>query len=196
MTERDRRALLWGGATVLGAVLLLRVFPWSVQRVMAADAELRDRAAVLARARADIAEAMLLHDSATTVGQALGELAPKLLSGGSAAEASADLSGRLNRAASQSAAKLGRVEQVPDSTATGRLRRVRLRATLEADIRGVSGVLRALEHNEAALSVNEVRVVAVDPASGDHVPEVLHFEVTVAGWFLTNGEGRKGNREG
>ena len=204
MTERDRRALLVGGAAVLGAVLLLRVLPWSARRVLAAEAELRQRAALLARARADLGEAALLRDSAAALGQALVGLAPKILSGGSAAEASADLSGRLNLAASRSAAKLERVDQVSDSTAAGRLRRVRLRATLESDVRGVSGVLRAMEFNEAALSVNELRIVAVDPNSPDRAPEVLRLQVTVAGWFLPSREALKdsltvagkGKREG
>src|ERR687888_267177 len=120
MTERDRRALLLGGAIVLGAVLLLRVLPWGVRRVLAAEAELRDRGALLARARADLAEAALLRDSAAALSQALVGLAPKLLSGATPAEAAADLSGRINLAASQSAAKLERVDQVPDSGVAGR----------------------------------------------------------------------------
>ena len=81
---------------------------------------------------------------------------------------------------------------------------MRLRATLESDVRGVSGVLRAMEFNEAALSVNELRIVAVDPNSPDRAPEVLRLQVTVAGWFLPSREALKdsltvagkGKREG
>ena len=194
MTGRDRKALLLGGSVVLTAVLLLRVLPWSVRSVLVAEAELRDRAALLARTRADLAEGAVLRDSAVTLGQALVGLAPKLLSGNTAAEAMADLSGRLNLGASRSQAKLARVDQVADSAVAGRLRRVRLRATLEADVHGVTGVLRAVEFNEAALAVNELRIVATDPISADHGPEVLRFEVTVTGWFL---EGReRGSRQG
>jgi hypothetical protein len=165
-------------------VLLLRVLPWTVRRAIAAEAELRERAALLARARAALAEAPVLRDSAAGLAEALVGLAPQLLSGSSAAEAAADLSGRINLAAARHAAKLERVDQLPDSGRAGRLRRVRLRATLESDIRGVVGVLRAVERGEAALAVNELRIVAVDPNSRDRTPEVLRLELTVAGWFL------------
>ena len=196
MTGRDRQALLLGGYVVLTAVLLLRVLPWSVRRVLAAEAALRDRAALLARTRADLAEGSVLRDSAATLGQALVGLAPKLLSGNTAAEAMADLSGKLNLGASRSQAKLARVDQVADSAVAGRLRRVRLRATLEADVRGVTGAVRAVEFNEAALSVSELRIVPTDPTSADRAPEVLRLEVTVTGWFLEERKREKGTGEG
>ena len=196
MTARDRQALLLGGSVVLTAVLLLRVVPWSVRRMLAAEAGLRDGAALLARTRAALAEGGVLRDSARTLGQALVGLAPKLLSGHTVADATADLSGRLNLAASRSQATLARVDQVPDSAVAGRLRRVRLRATLESDVRGVLGVLRAVEFNEAAFAVHELRIVATDPISADRRPEVLRFEVTVTGWFLAQGERGHGKGEG
>ena len=184
MTPRDQRAVLWGGTVVVGAVLVLRVLPWSARGAVAATSQLRARALLLGRARTDLAEATLLRDSAATLSQALVRLAPKLLSGGSTAEATADLSGRLNLAASRSAAKLERVDQVPDSAMAGRLRQVRLRATLESDIRGCVGVLRALGRDEAALMVSEVRIAAVDPNSPNQAPERLRVEVTIGGWFI------------
>jgi type II secretion system (T2SS) protein M len=188
MTARDRRALVIGGGVVLVAVLLLRVLPWTVRSALAAEAGLRQRAALLARARADLAEAGVLRDSAVELGHALVGLAPKILSGKSAAEAVADLSGRVNLAASRSQAKLERVDPLTDSTSAGRLRRVALRAAFECDIRGLVGVLQALAFGKAPLEVRELRVTAVDAASGERVPEVLRVELTAAGWFLTNGE--------
>ncbi len=188
MTQRDRRALMHGGGVVLAALLMLRVLPWTVRRAVGAERDLRARAALLVRARADLADAALLRDSAAALGQALVRLAPELLSGVTPAEAGADLSGRINVAASRNAAKLERVDQVPDSGAAGRLRRVRLRATLESDIRGVVGVLRALELGDGALSVTELRIVALDPNSADRGPEVLRVELTIAGWFLARPE--------
>ena len=92
MTARDRRALILGGVVVLGTVLLVRVLPWGVRRVLGAEAGLRERAALLARSRADLADAAMLRDSAAELGQALVGLAPKILSGNSPAEAMADLS--------------------------------------------------------------------------------------------------------
>jgi Type II secretion system (T2SS), protein M subtype b len=184
MTERDRRALRLGGAAVAGAVLLLRVLPWGVRSALAAEAGLRDRTVLLARARLDLADAALLRDSAVQLGQALVGLAPKILSGNSAAEAVADLSGRVNLAASSHQAKLERVEAVPDSVVRGRLHRATLRAAFECDVRGLVGVLQALEFGKVVIGVHELRVTAVDVASPEKSPEVLRVELTVSGWFL------------
>lgn len=191
MTGRDRRALVLGGAVVLTALLGLRVLPWTVRKAAAAERGLRERAALLARARADLSETALLRDSAAVLTRAVVRLAPKLLSGDTPAEALADLSGRLNLAASRNQAKLERTDQLADSASAGRLRRVRTRAALESDIRGVVGFLRSVELGDAVLSVEELRIVAPDPSSGDRVPEVLRVEVTVVGWFLEKGLGAR-----
>ena len=188
MIARDRRALLFGGAMVLAAVVALRVAPWGIARAVAAEGELRERATLLARARADLADAPLLRDSAGVLTRAVIGLAPRLLSGDTPTEALADLSGRLTLAASRSQAKLERTDQLADSTAAGRLRRVRVRTALESDIRGVMGFLRAVELGDAVLSIEEARIVAADPGSGEQLPEILRAEVTVTGWFLVRRE--------
>lgn len=195
MTSRDRRALVLGGATALAAVLGLRVLPWGIGSALSAQRELHQQAALLARARADLAESPRLRDSAEVLTPAVVALAPKLLSGDTPAEAVADLSGRLNLAASRNEAKLERTDQVPDSAVAGRLRRVRVRASVETDIRGVMGYLRAIEFGDAVLSVADLRIVAPDPSSGERMPEVLRLEVTVDGWFLAPRETREGKRE-
>lgn len=195
MTERDRRALLIGGAMVLGAVLLLRVLPWAVRGTLGAATGLRERETLLVRARADLADAAMLRDSAAQLGQALVGLAPKILSGSSAADARADLSSRVNMAASGHQAKLERVDLLPDSLRAGRLRRVALRAAFECDVRGLAGVLEALEFGKVALSLRELRVTAADAAPADKMPEVLRVEMTVAGWFLEARDVSVGTRE-
>ena len=195
MTPRDRRALVLGSVTVAIGVFVLRVLPWTVRSALAAEVGLRQRAALLARARADLAETSGLRDSAVALGQALVGLAPKILSGNSTAEAVADLSGRVNLAASRNQAKLERVDPLTDSTVAGRLHRVALRAAFECDIRGLVGVLQALTFGKAALAVRELRVTAVDASSADRIPEVLRVDMTVAGWFLESRETGNGKRE-
>ena len=195
MTGRDRQALMIGGSVVCGAVLLLRVLPWSVRRVLGAETGLHERATVLARARADLADASVLRDSAVQLGQALVGLAPKILSGSSGADAVADLSARVNMAVSGHQAKLERVDPQPDSLHTGRLRRVALRAAFECDVRGLAGVLEALQFGKVALSLRELRVTAVDAAQADKTPEVLRVEMTVAGWYLESRAAGSGKRE-
>ena len=195
MTGRDRRALIIGCGVACGAVLLLRVLPWGVRRVLGAEAGLRERTRLLARARADLADASVLRDSAGQLGQALVGLAPKILSGNSPAEAMADLSGRLNLAVSGHQGRVERVDPLPDSLRTGRLRRVALRAAFECDVRGLAGVLEALEFGTVALSLRELRVTAVDAAPADKMPEVLRVEMTLAGWYLQDREAGNGKPE-
>ncbi len=195
MTPRDRRALVLGSVTVAIGVFVLRVLPWTVRSALAAEVGLRQRAALLARARSDLAEASGLRDSAVELGHALVGLAPKILSGNSVAEAVADLSGRINLAASNHQAKLERVDPVPDSGVAGRLHRATLRTTFECDVRGLVGVLQALEGGKVALSVRELRVTAVDPASVEKNAEVLRVELTVTGWFLESRDMGSGKRE-
>ncbi len=173
---------------MLAAVVALRVAPWGIARAVAAERELRERATLLARARADLGDAPLLRDSAGVLTHAVVALAPKLLSGDTPVEALADLSGRLNLAASRNQAKLERTDQLTDSLAAGRLRRVRVRTALEGDIRGVMGFLRTIELGDAVLTIEEARIVAADPSSGEQVPEILRVEVTVTGWFLVRRE--------
>lgn len=190
MTERDRRALFLGGAVTVGAFALLRVLPWTARSALAAESTLRERAVLLARARASLADASSLRDSAAALGVALVGLAPKILSGGTAAEATADLSGRVNLAVAGHQAKLDRVDPLPDSARAGRLRRATLRVAFECDVRGLAGVLQALEFGKAALAVRELHVAAVDPSSRDLSPEVLRVDLTVTGWYLqTRGAG-------
>jgi hypothetical protein len=195
MTPRDRRALVLGSLAVAVGVFVLRVLPWTVRSALAGEVGLRQRAALLARAHADLAEASGLRDSAVELGHALVGLAPKILSGNSLAEAVADLSGRVNLAASRNQAKLERVDPLTDSTVSGRLHRVALRAAFECDIRGLVGVLQALTFGKAALTVRELRVTAVDASSADRSPEVLRVDMTVAGWFLEGRDAGGGMRE-
>ena len=192
MTATDRRAVILGGGVVLAALLLLRVLPWTVRSALAAEAGLRERAALLARARADLADAAVLRDSAVELGQALVGLAPKILSGNTVAEAVSDLSGRVNLAASGHQAKLERVDPMADSTVAGRLHRATLRAAFACDVRGLAGVLQALEFGKTALSVRELRVTAIDAGFLDKNPEMLRVEMTVTGWYLTNRDERRG----
>ena len=191
MTERDRRAVVLGSGVIIVAVLLLRVLPWTVRTELAAEAALRERAGLLVRARADLAEASALRDSAVALGGGLVAIAPKILSGSAATEAVADLAGRLNLVGSDHRAKLISVDPVADSAAAGRLHRVTVRAAFECDVRGLAGVLQGLDANKAVLTVRELRVTATDAAGLDQKPEVLRTEIVASGWFLVPADTRK-----
>lgn len=184
MTGRDRRALWVGGGVVVAAVFLLRILPWGMRHALGARASLHERATLLVHAQQDLADAALLRDSAARITRALVGLAPKLLSGTSAAEAGADLVAQLNLVASRSNARVEQVDLVPDTARAGRLSRARVRVALETDIRGLLHALHAIAAGSAALEVFELRVSAPDPGSPERLPEVLKVEMTIGGWFL------------
>ena len=184
MTPRDRRALLVGGIAVVAAVLGLRVLPWAVRRVTTAHAVLRERATLLARTRDEMATLPELRDSAAVLSQALVALAPQVLSGSTAAEAGADLSGRMNLAASRAPAKVERIDPLPDSSGDERLGRVRVHAALETDVRGLIALIRAIDTGDEVLKLDELRVEAPEPGTVQRGPEILKVEITVSGWYI------------
>lgn len=184
MTPRDRRALVAGGIIVGAAILGLRVLPLGIRRVSASHAVLRERSALLARTRAEMSALPALRDSAAVLSRALLALAPQVLSGATSAEAGADLSGRMNLAASRAPAKLERIDLLPDSSADGRLGRVRLHAALETDIRGLVALIRAIETGEEVLMLDELHVEGREPGVAPRGPELLVVEITVGGWYI------------
>jgi len=179
---------------ILVAVLALRVLPWSVRSGLAAATALHDRATLLAHAREQLAQAPFLRDSVVTITKALVGLAPRLLSGTSAVEAGADLAAQLNLAAARHRAKLAQVDVLPDSARAGRLGRARVHVIFETDIGGLAGLMHAVAAGDAALTVQELRIVAPDPTSARRLPEVLKVEMTMAGWYLRNGDQGTGDR--
>jgi hypothetical protein len=184
MTPRDRRALIVGALVVGTAVLALRVVPTGIRHGLAARGELRDRAVVLGRTRAEMSLLPMLRDSAAVLSQALVALASQVLSGSTAAEATADLSGRLNFAAARAPARVERLIPLPDSSSAGRLRRVRVQATLETDVRGLIALLRSIDTGEEVLKLDLLRVEAPEPATPVRGPEILKVELTVSGWYI------------
>lgn len=198
MTLRDRRALILGGAVVAVAILGLRVLPSGLKRATAARALLTERAALLARTREELAALPRLRDSAAVLTQALVALAPQVLSGSTPTEASADLSGRMNLAASRAPARLDRLDPLADSSSQGRLGRVRVHASLETDVRGVVAFIQAIDAGDEVLTLDELRIESPEPGGGaaDRGPERLRIEVTVSGWYLKARDEGKGKREG
>jgi type II secretory pathway component PulM len=195
MMPRDRRALLVGGIAIAGAVLGLRILPWTVRRMTAAHAVLRERATLLARTREEMASLPELRDSAAVLSQALVALAPQVVSGSTPAEAGADLSGRMNLAAARAPAKVERLDQLTDSSGDGRLGRVRVHAALETDVRGLIALIRAIDAGDEVLKLDELRVEARELGTMPRGPEVLKVEITVSGWYIKPREARNGKRE-
>jgi len=184
VTARERRVVILGASAVAFTVLGLRVLPWSVRRIRDADGEVRQAALLVARGRAELASAAAVEDSGVTLAHALATMAPRLLSGTTAAEAGADLSNDLTLFATRHSVLVQRIEQGAESSVAGRLGRVTLRVEVESDLRGITELLVALARAPAAIVVDDIRLVARDPASGDDRPETLTGELQIAGWYL------------
>lgn len=187
MTPRDRRALVVGGAITAAALFGLRLAPWVVRFLGELHQRVAMQAESLARAQDDIRQAQLLVDSGGVLKAKVLALAPRILSGSTGANATADLSGRLHAAAGNHRVRVERTDVIPDSTRAGGLQQVVVRAMLESDSRGTLEMLRELTRSGVVVSLRDLRIMAIDPNSPDRSPEVLRTEVTVQGWFLNRG---------
>jgi hypothetical protein len=184
MSPRDRRALRWGGAIVLGGVLLFRLLPggWKVWRE--AGESLAAEQALLDRAERALIQFDALEEEAAATRARLISLAPMLLSGSTEAEAQADLSGRLALLANRERTRLFRADPLVDTLREGGLRRVRLRIEVESDWSGLVGFLRGVVADPAVLRVTGVRLGGSEVPLTSGGPEALTAEVEVSGWFL------------
>lgn len=186
MTARDRRALVWGGAAILGAIVALRVAPWAVHSVRELHSSVAERRELVERARAVLDGRQAVQDSLGRTLSAIVALAPKLVDGRSGAEAQAALTSLLSLAAGRQALKVVRLDGLSDSAA-GVFNRVGVHAELEGDVAGVARLLRGVETGSPVLSVTSLRLAPADPATGPTTPERLRVEVTVAGYYLPRG---------
>lgn len=184
MRSRDRRALLIGAGVVAGALLALRGAPAAWDAVRNTRETLSARTELLVRAEADVLRAAALEDSAAVVRNKVLALAPRLLSGTREADAAADLTLRLKRAAAENRVRVERTSSLPDSGRAGGLRPVLLRAALEGDSRGTLGVLGTLARSPVSLTTTDLRITASNPAAPGAVAELLRIEMTVRGWYL------------
>jgi hypothetical protein len=188
---RDRKALLLGAGIVVGALLALRGVPAAWNGLRNTRETLSARTELLARAELDVLQADALEDSGAVVRNKVLGLAPRLLSGTREADATADLTLRLKRAAADNRVRVERTGPVPDSGRAGGLRPVSLRAELEGDSRGILGVMGALARAPVASATTDLKITATNPAAPGAVAELLRIEMTVRGWYLRRPESKR-----
>jgi hypothetical protein len=181
--RKDRRALLWGVAVVLGALVLLRGVPAAARGIEV----LRDRAtaqrATLARAEDVVVRGPAVRDSLAQVFHDIVALAPDLVDGDTPADAQASLAALLSLQANRHALKVVRVDALPDSAA-GVFHRVALHAELEGDIAGVTGLLGSVEAGPPLLTVSSVSIGTSDAVPHPRTSEALHVTLEVGGYYL------------
>ncbi|MGH7532706.1 MAG: GspMb/PilO family protein, partial [Gemmatimonadales bacterium] len=179
--------LIWGAGVLTVALVFGRLVPMALRAWRVAQGELAERTALLARERGDLGELPTLEDSAKVVEASFVALAPTLLTGGSAAEAVADLEGRINLSASRHRTTVIRLEPAPDSTTIARLGQVRVTVQVESDWAGIVEFLQAVDADPAALGVGSLDVTSADPVASSARPELLHVGLEIDGWYLRAG---------
>jgi hypothetical protein len=188
MTGRERRSLWLGLLTIVGAWLLLRGGPRVVGAFAASNERLAARRNLLAETRAALASLPRMEDSAKVLTAAVAGLAPRILSGNSAAVALSDLSGRLGTIAGRHHARLLRVEPAPGADSAGALRRVAATAEFESDFQGLAELLAVLAQDTLVIVVDRLQVsseaASTTPPS---TPERLEIELRLSAWYLVGG---------
>jgi hypothetical protein len=184
VTRRDRRALLIGGAVILGASLLLRGLPllgagWRENRE-----RVEAQRMLLAETRRAIDALPRLEDSAHALARRVAGLAPRILSGSSGPVALSDLSGRMGTIVGLAHGRMLRFEALPDSAAAGQLRRVTAQIEIETDCRGIAEVLDYLDRGQLVAVTERLQITAIDPAALPSTPEQLNVVLRVSAWYL------------
>lgn len=195
ISSRDRRALSIGVVAIAGTFVVARGVPalrhWSEASVSSAQ----EVVAEARRAEASVRAATALQDTMHARSERFVALAPALLDGASPATAGATLASLVSGAAAAADAKLGSVQVRTDTTtrdSSGRasrtFARVSVRASLTADVRGLSKILLALERGPTMLTVEELTITQPEPGADGTRPEVLQVELVVAGLALARAE--------
>lgn len=183
MTERDRRTLMLGGL-VMAAGLLARTMTAGAGLVIVFARERDLTARLVQEARRRVAELPGLEDSAGALRRAFIGLAPQLLEARTEADALTELARRLTSLAGRVAARLETVTREVDSTRSGQLGRVSIRAAFDTNARGLIGALRVLGTGPTAITPEWIQVVAADPFGGAASEEHLRVELISSAWFL------------
>lgn len=168
----------------LAVLVLMRAAPAAVAGFAGLRERVEVRRTLLAGIRGEMRALPALEDSAASLRAGVGELAPRLLAGQSEAAAAADLSARLGSIAVQRHGRLLRLEVLPDSTTAGRLRRLRARAVLETDFRGVAELLSTLGRQALILVPERVVISQAGSLEPSEASERLQVELELTGWYL------------
>ena len=185
LSPHDRRIAVRGVVAIAILVLVGRVIPglrdWASERVGAVgqlqleslrtEQSARDTLAtrhLLVRSRARLAD----YDSAA-------------LDAASYTRASAMLATVVRDAADAAEAQLGVVQLRADSSATGRLSHVFVRATVTGNLESLALFLESLEGGPELLAVRELSITQPEPGIPSERPESLRGEVLVEAVFRT-----------
>jgi hypothetical protein len=181
LSQSDRRAVLVGAAVVIGSWLALRGVPALIRAHSEWRAHTEASVRQLAAAREALADAAWTRDSLAARGRRLVAWAPRLLAGGTPAEAMAELQSLVSGLAAEHRVRIVRVEPSADSAA-GLFTPVRLRVEAQSDVVGLAQWLAAMEEGDHLLIVPSLVISAPEPAASSGQAEALRAELVIAGW--------------
>lgn len=190
LASRDRRALAFGGAFLLGALALARGVPaWLAWR---ADARATAGESVAQKAAWDALAATFSEsmDTLEARGARLAAAVPVLLPGETHAATGATLSGHLAQVSREALVRLDAVDIRVDSAPRTMVSRITAEVQATADIAGLAAFLHALERGPVLLVVRSLSVhSAAGSASVDQQVELLTVRFAVEGIALRSSTG-------
>ena len=110
-------------------------------------------------------------------------IAPALLSG-APSSAEADLRARVLQLADSCSVRIVDAQALADSDSIGYLAAARIGLTMEADTRGLSGMLEALATGVPYTLMDSISITPKDPYGDRRRPEVLSIRLVASGRYL------------
>ena len=207
LAARDRRALAWGGAILLPALVwTLGVAPY-LGALREAQARLEQDRATLRRELEVIAETADYRRAFDDGAGKLLAAAPRLMGGDDDGAASAAVAGYLRRLARMGGAHVTRVEPGPTRDAGGGVTALPVGVSGESDLEGLLTLLQMLEAGPKLVDVAELRIEAAPAGAATAYggqafyapgatpaaqPEVITFRFTATGFTLAQPAKRPG----
>jgi hypothetical protein len=182
--SRDRRALLFGAAILLPALL----FVWGVRPFLASVRENRDllvsEQATLSRELAAIEAARANPDLHRVADSAMRAVAPRLFEGRDSVMATAELGSYLGELAARHDVWLQNAVTRPSVAENGGVRRLRVEIRAESDLQGVLSFITALERGEKLVRVERLDISRVLSVGTEDGIEPVSIAATIVGFAL------------
>ena len=181
MSRRDIRALAVGLIVVV-LWLALRVTPTLRAHLRGIQEDIAERGELLVRARNETGKLGSLADSITAL-EGIAKALPRLLLIGEDSEtATFDLTRRVAMQVAPEVAFVRDISAVPDTAASGELKRTTVRASLETDITGLMVLVRAFDA-DSLMAVERLAVAADSPTAAPDAMEHLQVALDISAWF-------------
>jgi len=187
MTTRDRRAAVLGAVVIVAAVLGLRVIPAGVRRLGTLRADLRERVLMVARAEALVAAAPALSDSLREATARFVAVAPQLLPGTTAADATAEFSAYLAVLAEQTGLQVHALQPLARESEEV-FEVVAIRAEFEGRVEALAAFLRLVEGGTPVVVVRAITLRAAEPMQPGTQSATVQLDAEFVAWRLPREE--------